>query len=261
MKRKGRKVQLVRPGERRQYAPGQLIQHLNPEVRNTIERLARLGYEQHGRGLLMVEISDEAQYGIVSADYVGIARLTEMHRRIPFAEAQPGAEAVKHYDPEREFVALVVDITPSLPGPQLWVDVFPRMGVVTPRKPAQTPTKPHRGRRVPPPTPKQEAAMVTAYARIEDMARAGYAEKGRGFMFNAIYPDGTKPYLDYLTLDSDLGQGFVESTPDLVEMVRTYDPQTSFIMFDGKIDMKNQVLTEVEIDVVDFLMGKTTSSA
>jgi hypothetical protein len=124
VKRKGRKVQLARPGERRQYAQGQLIQSLNPEVRGTIERLALLGYEQHGRGLLMVEINDEEQHRIVNADYVGIAQLTEMNRRIPFAEAQPGAEAVKHYDPEREFVAFVVDITPSLPGPQLWVQVL-----------------------------------------------------------------------------------------------------------------------------------------
>jgi hypothetical protein len=47
--------------------------------------------------------------------------------------------------------------------------------------------------------------MVTAYARIEDMARAGYAEKGRGFVFNAIYPDGTEPYRAYLTLQDEVG--------------------------------------------------------
>jgi len=206
MRRKGRTVPPVQPGERRQYAPGRLINSLNPGVRHNIELLAVAGYERDGRGLLIVEISDEVTTGIVSAQYLGMTQITAMNRRIPFADAQPASEAIKHYDPEREFVALVMDVTPSLPNPQTWFDVFPREGSDKAPKQKQTRTIKARGRKALP-TPKQEAAMATAYALIEDMARAGYAEKGRGFVFNAIYPDGTKPYFDYLTLDADPGRG------------------------------------------------------
>lgn len=103
--------------------------------------------------------------------------------------------------------------------------------------------------------------MVTAYALIEDMARAGYAEKGRGFVFNAVYPDGSDPYVDYVTLKDEVGAGFIATTPDLVEKVRTYDPQTSFVLFDATIDLKKQVLTHVEIDIVTFLTSGATLSA
>lgn len=261
MKRKGRKVRPAQPEERRQYAPGQLVQRLDRGVRENIERIAGMGYEQNGRGVLIVQISDDVQTGIVNAEYLPIMQIAEMNRTIPFADAQPINEAVKTYDPEREFVALVMDITPSLPGPQIWFDVFPRTGVaMAPELQPQSTHKP-RGRKVPPPTPKQTSAMVTAYALIEDMARAGFTEKGRGFVFNAIYPDGTEPYIDYLTLDREPGRGFADTAPDLVEMVRTYDPQTSFIIFDATIDFTKNQLRDVQIDVVTYLTGKAVSSA
>ena len=68
-------------------------------------------------------------------------------------------------------------------------------------------------------------------------------------------------YALILTLQDEIGAGFIATAPDLVEMVQTYDPQTSFVMFDGKVNMKQQVLTEVEIDIMTFLTGKTTPSA
>jgi len=37
VKRKRRKVQLAQPGERRQYAPGALVQCIDPDVRDTME--------------------------------------------------------------------------------------------------------------------------------------------------------------------------------------------------------------------------------
>ena len=90
MKRKRRKVQPAQPGERRQYAPGALVQSLDPTVRAAMEELANAGYAEHGRGLLIVEINDAEESGIVSSEYLGMARITELNRRIPFAEAQPG---------------------------------------------------------------------------------------------------------------------------------------------------------------------------
>jgi hypothetical protein len=95
-------------------------------VRTNLEMLASEGYKQEGRGLLMVELDDTAKGGIGSAQYFPAVRLHEMTRAIPFASMQPLLAEVTRYDPAREFVVSVIDITPGLPGPQLWFDLFPR---------------------------------------------------------------------------------------------------------------------------------------
>jgi hypothetical protein len=273
-RRRGRKVPPTQPGKRRQYAPGQLIESLDPVVCQNIEGLAMMGYERDGRGVLMVEISDDADSGIVSAQYFPIMQIAEMSRAVPFAQAQPINEAVKRYDPEREFVAMVMDVTPSLPGPQMWFDVFPRTqgdnapylaemhapydreaGIGAPS------SKKQRGRQVPPPSPSQVAAMSTAYALLEDLAREGFAKQGRGFVFYATYPDGTEPFVQYLTLDQPPGDGFVSSAPDLVEHVRTYDPQSAFVIFEGVINLNATQLEDVRIEVYSFLTGQIVASA
>jgi hypothetical protein len=123
---KGRRVPPAQLGERKQYAPGQLQRSLHPNVRTNLEMLASEGYKQEGRGLLMVELDDTTDSGIKSAQYVSADRLHEMTRATPFASMQPLLAEVTRYDPAREFVVSVIDITPGLPGPQLWFDVFPR---------------------------------------------------------------------------------------------------------------------------------------
>jgi hypothetical protein len=124
--KKGRKVPPLQPGERKQYKPGQLRDSLDPIVRDNIEHLATLGYERDGRGALMVELDDTQKSGIRSAQYHPIEELAKMNRAVPFGNAQPISEVITAYNPEREFVAIVMDISPDLPGPQLWFDVFPR---------------------------------------------------------------------------------------------------------------------------------------
>ena len=118
-----------------------------------------------------------------------------------------------------------------------------------------------KGRKAPQRTPQQTATMAMAYALLEDMARAGFAEQGRGFLFYGFYPDGTVPYVQYLTLDTQPGAGFVPSAPDLVKLVRTYDPQTSFVIFHATINLDNAQLEEVRIEISPFLTGQTTPSA
>src|SRR5262245_4364231 len=110
MRRKGRKVPTVQPGQRRQYAPGQLRNSLDPAVRQKMEQLAVAGYEQEGRGLLVVQINEQEQTGIASAEYCPVMELAEMSRMVPFGQAQPANQEVKRYNPEREFVALVLNI-------------------------------------------------------------------------------------------------------------------------------------------------------
>src|SRR5262245_55925806 len=99
---------------------------------------------------------------------------------------------------------MVMDVTPTLPGPQMWFDVFPWT-----KASEAEPARAHksRGRKMPPQPPDQRAAMVTAYALIEDMARAGYAERGRGFLLCAAYKGSdAEPYITYMTLDQPEGE-------------------------------------------------------
>jgi hypothetical protein len=126
MPSKGRKVPPLQPGERKLYAPGQLRDSLDPVLRQNIELLALTGYERDGRGALMVELDETTRHGIRRAQYLPIREAEELVREVPNGSAQPISEAVARYDPEREFVAVVVDTTPGLPAPQLWFDVFPR---------------------------------------------------------------------------------------------------------------------------------------
>jgi hypothetical protein len=258
-RKKGRRVQPAQPGERRQYQPGQLATSLDPVVRQNIEGLAVIGLEENGRGALMVTISAAEETGIVEAQYIPIMQLVEMGRAVPFADGQPISQAVKRYNPEREFVAVVLDVTPSLPSPQMWFDVFPRQGT---RKPGTPLAHKQRGRKEPTPPPDQERAMAVAYTLLEDMARNGFAKHGRGFLFYAVHKGkDVEPFIEYMTLERGPGEGFAETAPDLVEYVRTYDPQTSFVVFDAVVNMKTKVLEEVQIDVMTFLTGKTMPSA
>jgi hypothetical protein len=96
--------------------------------------------------------------------------------------------------------------------------------------------------------------MATAYALLEDMAREGFATHGPGFLFYGVYPDGrTSPYVRYMTLEDRLGSTFIPSAPDLVELVRIYDPQTSFVIFEGTINLETQQMEEVQIETWTFL--------
>jgi hypothetical protein len=91
-----------------------------------IEQLALVGYEQKGRGFLIVEVNDHDEGGIANAEYIPIMELSDMARTVPFGEMQPLSEAVKSYDPAVEFVGLVINATQSLPAPQMWFEIFPR---------------------------------------------------------------------------------------------------------------------------------------
>jgi hypothetical protein len=96
--------------------------------------------------------------------------------------------------------------------------------------------------------------MATAYALLEDMAREGFATHGRGFLLYGVYPDGrTSPYVRYMTLEDELGSTFIPSAQDLVELVRTYDPQTCFVIFEGTINLETEQMEQVQIEMWTFL--------
>jgi hypothetical protein len=127
MPSKGRKVPPLQPGERKLYDPGQLRDSLDPVLRQNIEQLALVGYERDGRGALLVELDDTTRHGIRRAEYLSVGEVEKLVRGVPSGSAQPISEVVAQYDPEREFVAVVVDTTPGLPAPQLWFDIFQRI--------------------------------------------------------------------------------------------------------------------------------------
>jgi hypothetical protein len=64
-----------------------------------------------------------------------------------------------------------------------------------------------------------------------------------------------------MTLDWPPGDGFAASAPDLVAYVRTYDPKTSFVIFDAVINLDGEQLEQVKIDVWSFMTGTITPSA
>jgi hypothetical protein len=250
MPRKRRRVASLQPGERRQYQPGELANGLPPALREQIEELAVARYAAQGRGVLMVVLDGVSEAGIASTEYVSLHDLAETDRGVPFAEMQPAAVAVRRYDPEREFMLLVLDVTPGLPAPQLWFDLCPRTGNAAGAPSGWDRTAEHRD------------ATMNAYAAIEALAREGYAAQGRGFVFHGVHTDGeTEPYVAYLTLDRSPGDGFAASAPDLVAYVRTYDPRTSFVIFDAVVNLEGEQLEQVKIDVWTFMSGTVVRSA
>jgi hypothetical protein len=126
MPRKGRKPAALPPGKRKLYEQGNMRDSLDPVVRENLEKLALAGYERDGRGALMVELDDTTEQGIRSAQYYPIKDLAQMSRAVPFGNDQPINEVIAAYNPEREFVAMVMDVTPTVPNPQMWFDIFPR---------------------------------------------------------------------------------------------------------------------------------------
>lgn len=253
--RKGRRVpaqhpseqsSALRPGERQQMNPQQLIDSLDPAVRQSIRTLALEGMRQKGRGLLTVWLNDTTESGIESASYDSLATLETLVQEVPNTDQKPLVDSVRSYNLDTEFVAMVVDVSPSLPGPQMWFSVIP----------LESPS-------YPPLTEAHERAMSAAYVIIEDIARQGYAAQGRGFVFYGSYEDGKiEPFVQYMTLDTSPGDGFVQSAPDLLELVRTYDPKTAFVVMDGVIDMDSGVLREVQIDIFTYYTsGKATPAA
>jgi len=104
--------------------------------------------------------------------------------------------------------------------------------------------------------------MLGAYASIEALAREGYAAQGRGFVFYGVFAEGgQEPYLASMTLDGPPGDGFVASAPDLVAAVQTYDPKTSFVIFDAVVNLERGQLERVKIDIWMFMTGGVVPSA
>ena len=123
---KGRKVPPLQPGERKQYAPGQLQRSLRPNVRARLEQLAVEGYAREGRGALSAELDDTAPDGISETRYISLQHIGAAGGAVALVGSQPLMAEIRRYDPAREFVVMIMDVTPTLPGPQLWFDVFPR---------------------------------------------------------------------------------------------------------------------------------------
>jgi hypothetical protein len=72
---------------------------------------------------------------------------------------------------------------------------------------------------------------------------------------------GATPYVAYMTLEQPPGDGFAATAPDLVAYVRTYDPQTAFVIFDAVVNLDSGQLEQMKIDVWLFMTGTLVRSA
>lgn len=124
-RQRGRAVRPVAPGERRQEAPLAVFNQLEVAVRENIRMIARIKHEEQGRGLLIVQIDDTAEYGLANAQFLGVDEVRAQSQSIPFGDAQELTQAVYTYNPEQAFVALFMDVTPTQAAPSIWFDVVP----------------------------------------------------------------------------------------------------------------------------------------
>lgn len=129
-KSKGRKVEPAQPGERKQYAPGVLERSLAPDMRKNIEALAVAGQARDGRGILEIWKNDALSGGVEKSRYHRLADLLGGKAGIAAGDRQPIEQAVRSYDLETQFVAIILDVTRTLPGPQLWFEVFSKTKAV-----------------------------------------------------------------------------------------------------------------------------------
>jgi hypothetical protein len=127
-RQRGRKVpDPLPPGTRKQLEPGALFSRLDPVVFLSIQRLAEMGQKEKGRGVLVVEVNQnfrEYPSGIESASFMSIF---DAARELPHPgiASEPLFESLRAYDMEKEYMVLVFEVTPGLPGPQIWFDLFP----------------------------------------------------------------------------------------------------------------------------------------
>lgn len=123
--KKGRNVPPLKAGERRQHQPGELRKKFDLITQQNITLIGKKGNEKDGRGLLIIEVDQTRKDTIKNTQFLPVLQLAEISKVVPFGDAQPLNEAIKTYNTDRECVVLVIEVTPHLPNPQMWFDLFP----------------------------------------------------------------------------------------------------------------------------------------
>jgi hypothetical protein len=97
---------------------------LDRVLERNIYLLAEQAVAEHAdpRGVLFVELDEATEHGIRAVSFHTAAELRQLSRSMAFeAQAAPLASYLKTYDPAREYVVLLMDVSKHLPGPKiLW---------------------------------------------------------------------------------------------------------------------------------------------
>jgi hypothetical protein len=135
--------------------------------------------------------------------------------------------------PAREFLVLFLDVSPHLPGPQMYWEKLPKEA----KSPAFFQQRLHNANRM-----------------LEDHIRELTNGKPRGFVVAFHYPEADlEPLIEFHRLSDEVGKGFADTAPDLVQLVRSYDPHTAFILFKAQADIDAGMLEDVEISEQQYM--------
>jgi hypothetical protein len=104
-----------------------------------------------------------------------------------------------------------------------------------------------RGRGVPPLSTQQQA-LLEANRALEALVRELTNGQPRGFvvLFHHQDPD-VEPFYRFMRLSDPEAKDFIPHMPDLVQLVRRYDPHHAFILFEATADLDASVLTDVQV--------------
>ena len=100
-----------------------------------------------------------------------------------------------------------------------------------------------------------QGAMMEYIQAVEKQAHDGYAKHGRGFLLYVRYADDPtlEPMIVYVYTGSPYWKEFVREV-DVVEAVRTYDPATQFVLFEGEADVDTAQMSDIQISVCGYMV-------
>lgn len=112
--------------------------------------------------------------------------------------------------------------------------------------------------------PKGAQGEMLEYIRaVEKQAHDGYAKHGRGFLLYTRYADDPTlvPMIMYIYPESPHWKGFARET-DVTESVKTYDPATQFVLFEGAADVDTGQMFDIQVSVCGYMVfGDDLTSA
>lgn len=127
MKQRGRRVPPLNPGERRQFKPGAAFAQYDEVIQSNILLIAKTASADNKphRGVTVVQVDTTKDDGIVGASFVNMQAIQTTENNLPLSFSRGTlADRIQSYNIEYECVVAVIDITPGLPGPQLFWDVI-----------------------------------------------------------------------------------------------------------------------------------------
>jgi hypothetical protein len=113
----------LQPGERELFGDAAIINKFDPGLRENIRMLGLVAQERGG-GALLVVIDETTLHGIAHADYTTMDNLDRLVQHSP-QHKESIIGVVRTYNPATEAIVIGIEVTPTLPGPQVWFVLWP----------------------------------------------------------------------------------------------------------------------------------------